>query len=79
LWFDKEETRLAVIVVLPLLGFVHSAVNDSAFTAFHDVIADMIGFMIPYYGQTWTPQAVRTVNERSTRQKKAGGEKLKTD
>jgi hypothetical protein len=79
LWFDKEETRLAVIVILSLFGFVHSAVKDSAFAAFHDVLADIVGFIMPYYGQTWTPPSLRTINQQSTRQTKTGGEKLKTD
>jgi hypothetical protein len=59
IWFDKEETRLAVIVVLSLFGFVHSAVNDSAFTTFHDVIAEIIGFVVPYYGQIWEARRPR--------------------
>jgi hypothetical protein len=67
IWFDKEETRLAILVVLSLFGFVHSAVNDSAFTAFSDVIADLIGCIVPYYGKTWTPVESRPAANRPAR------------
>jgi hypothetical protein len=56
LWFDKEAARLVVLIVLSLFGFVHSAVKDSAFTAFHDVVGDAVAYFVPYYGAMWTPR-----------------------
>jgi hypothetical protein len=78
LWFDKEETRLVLLIVLSLFAIVHSIVDDCAFTAIYDAIGSAIGVIIPYYGAMWTP-TLEIVKHVATGQVTPEKTKVKTE
>jgi len=56
LWFDKEEMRLLVHLVLGLLEFVRHFLPDSVYEAIWGFFSKIVSYFIPYYGKTWTPE-----------------------
>jgi hypothetical protein len=77
-WFDREQTRLGVLVAMALFGGVHWVVGDKPFAVAWAAAGKILGWIIPYYGATWVPseappQAPRPVPAP------VPGEKVKTD
>jgi hypothetical protein len=81
-WFDKEETRLGIIVLMVILALVHYFLNDSFFTRVFTLIGDFAGWFVPYYGSTWTPKSRKNlapVIEKPVVPRPPEGEKLKME